>query len=90
MPRWSQPVAREALALQQIMPEVHLSRRDLVRYVASGVLLDWGVAARARRLHREFLSIVKFRTMQYLGSYRGNHEHRRLSKKQKEHYFYPR
>lgn len=31
-----------------------------------------------------------FRLMQFWGSYRGNHEHRQLSNKMKEIYFYPR
>ena len=81
---------RESLALQTIMPQVQVTRRDLVRYIASGIFLDWGTALKERRLLREGVGIVQFRTMQYLGSYRGNHQHRKLSKEQKEHYFYPR
>lgn len=81
---------REALALQGIMPNVHVTRMDMLRYILSGTFLDWGVALQEGRLHNELMSIVKFRTMQYMGSYRGNHQHRKLSKAQKEHYFYPR
>ena len=35
---------REAIALQHIMPEVELARRDVVRYFFSAVLLDMGEA----------------------------------------------
>lgn len=81
---------REALALRHIMPEVQVSELDFLRYTASGVLLDWGVALQEGKFLREAAGVVAFRTMQYLGSYRGNHQHRALSRKQKEHYFYPR
>ena len=37
---------REALALRQIMPEVHLSRSDVVRCVLTSTLADWRSAAR--------------------------------------------
>jgi hypothetical protein len=81
---------REALALRTIMPEVTLGRRDCVRYIVAGILHDMGAALRQRRLLREFTGIVLFRTMQYLGTYKGNHLHRELSRSAKEQYFYPR
>lgn len=81
---------REALALQGIMPQVHLTKFDKWRYIASGVLLDAGVALSERRLHKEAWGILRFRMSQYGGSYRGNHLHRKLSRKDKENYFYPR
>jgi rhamnosyltransferase len=80
---------REAIALQAIMPNIHVTRRDFIRYFAAGVLLDWGLALQDKRLHKELVNIVRFRWNQYRGSYRGNHEHRKLSQRQKEHYFYP-
>jgi glycosyltransferase involved in cell wall biosynthesis len=81
---------REAIALQHIMPEVHLSLADFVRYVASSVLLDTQSAAKGDALHRKIGEIVLFRSMQFWGSYRGNHDHRRLSKERKEIYFFPK
>ena len=38
---------------------------------------------------KEFTGIVKFRIAQFIGSFRGNRDHRVLSKKRKENYFYP-
>lgn len=81
---------REALALRNIMPEVTLGMRDCIRYIVAGILHDVGVAFKQRRLYRELPGIIMFRTMQYVGTYKGNHLHRELSRASKEKYFYPR
>ena len=81
---------REAIALQKIMPEVHFGKRDIVRYFVSAVLHDLGAAVDDGVALRKFIEILSFRAMQYWGSYKGNHEHRRLSRAMKEHYFYPK
>lgn len=80
---------REAIALREIMPEVHLSISDFVRYWFSGVLLDSSIALEQKKLFSKLKEIVLFRLMQFWGSYRGNHEHRQISHKMKESYFYP-
>jgi rhamnosyltransferase len=81
---------REAIALQTIMPEVHISPADFFRYFFSALFLDMGAAIQEKCLRRRLPEIVAFRWMQFWGSYRGNHEHRRLSKKMKEEYFFPK
>jgi rhamnosyltransferase len=89
---WSQVrrrFEREALALQKIMPHVHIRQRDLVRYVASSV---WGDLKSARHegvLLSSAVDIVKYRFHQYMGSFHGNRVHRELSHIEKERYFYP-
>jgi len=80
---------REAIALQKIMPEVHLSIADLARYVVTSIAMDWRSAARHGQLSRSCFSIVQYRVNQYIGSYKGNHEHRKLSHEQKDRFFYP-
>ena len=80
---------REAVALQQIMPEVHVNFLDFLRYLFSACLLDTGAALEQRRLMRELPDIVRYRFMQFWGSYRGNHTTRTLSRKARESYFYP-
>ena len=80
---------REAIALQQIMPNIHVGLLDTLRYTLRSI---WGDAVHAKRqgLLRQVLpSIVRYRYHQYMGSYRGNHEHRQLSRAQKDEYFYP-
>ena len=89
---WSQVkrrFEREALALQKIMPEIHLRKRDLIRYIVTSIIKDWRSAKQDGVLHKEFSRIVLYRFWQYLGSYKGNHENRKLSHMQKEKYFYP-
>ncbi len=81
---------REAIALQGIMPEVHVSWADFLRYTIAGILLDASAALQERRLARTLGEIVLFRTMQFWGTYRGNNDHRKLSRQAKEKYFYPK
>jgi len=81
---------REAMAMQHIMPEVHLSFADFLRYTFSSILLDFGAAVQSRKFLKFAPEIVMYRIAQYWGSYCGNHYHRKLSRERKERYFYPR
>lgn len=80
---------RESIALQQIMPQIHISYLDMVRYILSSVFKDWTAALAEGTLLRHFSEIILYRFYQYWGSYVGNHDHRKLSHAQKEAYFYP-
>lgn len=80
---------REAVALQTIMPEVQVHAIDAMRYFLAGVWGDWRRAAAQACLLRNFVPIVAFRFCQYYGAWRGNHVHRKLSRRQKDRYFYP-
>lgn len=80
---------REAYALQRIMPEVHFSFSDFVRFLISGVMTDSAAAIRDKVFLSKIGEIVFFRFFHYWGTYRGNHEHRMLSTKMKKQYFYP-
>lgn len=79
---------REALALQKIMPQVHVTFFDTLRYVASSVWNDWRCSWRESGAVK-FHDIVRYRWNQYRGSWKGNREHRKLSHQEKEKYFYP-
>ena len=72
------------------MPQVHVTFGDFVRYFTSAVLIDFGAALQERVIHRKACEIVAYRFMQFLGSYRGNNEHRKLSREMKDRYFYPK
>lgn len=80
---------REALALQKIMPQIHVRRRDTLRYIASSIAHDLRHARAERRALALAPEIVRYRVAQYVGSYQGNHQHRLLSHAEKDHYFYP-
>tara|TARA_R110002072_G_scaffold73069_11_gene174293 strand:- start:224 stop:1108 length:885 start_codon:yes stop_codon:yes gene_type:complete len=81
---------REAVALQGIMPEVHIRIRDFIHYTAAAILYDCSEALKQRVFWHEAGSIFMFRLMQYWGAYRGNNDHRLLSQGRKDRYFYPR
>lgn len=81
---------REAIALQQIMPEVHVHASDALRYFVAGVMGDWARALSQRKFLKFAGEIVAFRFCQYYGTWKGNHIHRQLSRQAKEKYFYPR
>lgn len=80
---------REAIALQRIMPEIHVHWHDALRYFAAAVLGDCGRALARRTLLRNLPEILAFRYCQYSGAWKGNQNHRTLSRREKEKYFYP-
>ncbi|MEY4718215.1 MAG: hypothetical protein RL563_833 [Pseudomonadota bacterium] len=89
---WSQVrrrFEREAIALQKIMPQLHISSLDTVRYMARSLWSDYLAALRQGVLHEKAIEIARYRYYQYNGSYWGNHQHRKLSHAEKDHYFYP-
>jgi len=81
---------REAIALQHIMPEVHVHFPDFVRYFFSAVAHDLGEARSQGLSASVFRDVLAFRCMQYWGTYRGNRIHRELSREMKERYFFPK
>ena len=80
---------REAIALRDIMPEVHLSRLDVVRFVLASTLGDWRAAARNGVTSSSRLDMARYRWNQYVGAFKGNRDHRVLSRAAKERFFYP-
>lgn len=80
---------REALALQQIDPHLHMSKRDLINCIATSVLYDSLAAIRNKVFWKEFSNIVRFRCCQYWGSFSGSHSSRKLTAEKKRRYFYP-
>ena len=81
---------REAIALQQIMPQVQLTFLDMLIYISVGIIKDIKKAYSSKMLIKELKSILMFRIVQYYGAYIGNKNHRKLSQKMKNKYFYPR
>jgi len=90
---WSQiklRYEREAIALQKIMPNVHITFYDFLRYFGSSIWLDMVEARKEHVLTRKIVDIILFRYMQFWGTYKGNHDLRKLSASMKESYFYPK
>jgi L-ascorbate metabolism protein UlaG (beta-lactamase superfamily)/glycosyltransferase involved in cell wall biosynthesis len=80
---------REALALQKIMPQVHVGWFDTLRYISTSIWKDWVCAWCDNVWRRKAIEIFRYRCNQFLGSYKGNREHRKLSHAEKEKYFFP-
>jgi glycosyltransferase involved in cell wall biosynthesis len=89
-PKIKRRYEREAIALQKIMPEVHVQAVDAMRYFFAGVFGDWAKALSQKCFWQHAAPILAFRFCQFYGAWRGNHIHRQLSKRAKEKYFYPR
>lgn len=81
---------REALTLRMIMPNVHFRFGDFLRYYFAAIFHDFSEALKQRRFWSTATGIINFRLMQYWGTYRGHNEHRKLSRADKERYYYPR
>ncbi|WP_435219097.1 glycosyltransferase family 2 protein [Luminiphilus sp. nBUS_07] len=81
---------RESYALQSIMPEVQVSVWDALRYICAGVFHDALSAWQKGVFFKEIMGIIRFRTAQFSGTYKGNHLHRAISRQKKETYFYPK
>lgn len=89
---WSQVrlrFEREAIALQKIMPQLHVGVFDTLRYIFSSCIKDILALDPRERNLRSIKFIFLYRWNQYIGSWRGNHELRQLSHHEKEKYFYP-
>ncbi|WP_105371819.1 glycosyltransferase family 2 protein [Neorhizobium huautlense] len=80
---------REAIALRLIMPEIHLSWFDVLRFVLASTVGDWRSARRNGISSTSPIDMLRYRWNQYRGSYKGNHEHKILSRQAKERFFYP-
>jgi glycosyltransferase involved in cell wall biosynthesis len=80
---------REALTLRLVMPAMHVSFADFARYFAAGTINDLTAALREGVIVQHCWQIVRFRFAQFWGSYRGNNLHRKLSRAEKEEYYYP-
>ncbi|MDB5348575.1 MAG: hypothetical protein JWP89_6952 [Schlesneria sp.] len=80
---------REAIALQRILPTVHVSALDALRYWFAGVLGDWAKAILQRSFLRKAVEIVTFRACQFWGTWRGSNSHKQLTRQMKDRYYYP-
>lgn len=80
---------REALALRSIMPEIQLAPIDVLRFLVASTWGDWRSARRNGIRSTSRMDMLRYRWNQYYGSYKGNHEHKRLSRQAKERFFYP-
>lgn len=81
---------RESVALRIIMPELRITFIDMCRYIASAIINDVSVSLNQGNLCSVIVQIIRFRTAQYFGSYRGNRILKLEADRRRESYFYPK
>ena len=80
---------REALALQNICPEIIVRKRDFIRYFLRAIIKDVSTSKSKVLNIKHVINIFAYRFFQYMGSYKGNHSQKIISKQLRESYFYP-
>jgi len=81
---------REAIALRLIQSEERFHLGDFLRLYLSNVLSDGWHALREGVVLKEAMGILKFRLMQFWGTYRGFSLSKPLSASMKQVFYYPR
>jgi len=80
---------REAIALKRISPEEHFHFGDFLRLLLTNVFSDYMQALRDGPLGREWLAILRFRVMQFWGTYRGFALRTPVTSRLKRTFYYP-
>lgn len=81
---------REGMAFKQIYPQETFSIIDLVRLFLKNSFSDMGEAIRQRVFWRQFANILRFRWMQFHGTYLGYKRSGPLTWQLKQSFYYPR
>jgi len=80
---------REALAHARIFEEQRFDHWDLIRLIAGNVLSDYVHSARSGRMLENLVGIPLFRGAQFLGTYRGFHQHGPMTDDLRQRFYYP-
>lgn len=80
---------REAIALKQILPESHFSLGDFLRAWARESLSDLNHARHEGVLRDHWFNIIRFRLMQYWGTYQGYHYGGQITPQLHRAFYYP-
>lgn len=80
---------REAIAMKQILPESKFSLRNLFSMLIRKILKDYSHANREKRLKSEFWNILRFRCLQYLGTWQGYRYSGTVDQRLHRKFYYP-
>ncbi|MEN4012994.1 MAG: glycosyltransferase family 2 protein [Chloroflexota bacterium] len=80
---------REGMAFKQIHPQEHFRFADFLRLWVGNVYSDWRAAAAEKALAREWANIIRFRLMQFWGTYQGYRQSGPLTWQLKQTFYYP-
>ena len=80
---------RESMAFKQIYPHETFHFTDFIRLWFSNVWSDWRAASGEHVLGKEWTNIMRFRAMQFWGTYQGYRRSGPLTWKLKQTFYYP-
>lgn len=80
---------REAIALKQILPNSQFSLRHFINSWIKNSMVDLNQARRDKILRKQVWSIIRFRLMQYWGTYRGYHFGGKIDQQLHQTFYYP-
>ncbi len=80
---------REAIAMKQILPESHFSIRNLIGMFLQKVVSDLVQARRENIFWKEFIGVLHFRLVQYLGTWQGYRYSGKIDQKLHRQFYYP-
>jgi GT2 family glycosyltransferase len=80
---------REAIALRRISPDEHFHLGDFLRLFLTNVFSDYVQALRDGPIVREWPAILRFRLMQFWGTYRGFAHRTPVTSRLKQTFYYP-
>jgi rhamnosyltransferase len=80
---------REAIALQTIKPQFHLFGIDILRYTLTSICMDLKCSINEGVFFSSWKNIFLYRINQFWGAWNGNVEHRKLSRREKEKFYFP-
>ena len=80
---------REAIALKQILPESRFTLLDFARSWLRDTLSDLNQARHEGVLFKQFLPILRFRLVQYWGTYQGYHYSGKINAQLHRTFYYP-
>ncbi len=80
---------RESMAFKQIYPHETFHFTDFIRLWFNNVWSDWRAASGEHVLGKEWANIMRFRAMQFWGTYRGYRRSGPLTWKLKQTFYYP-
>lgn len=81
---------REAMALKTIMPNIgKFTLRNFLSFFFKNVWNDWRAAWKQKCLFKNFIGIIRFRSNQFYGIYKGYKVKTKLTEKLRKRYYYP-
>ena len=81
---------REAMAFKQIYPQEHFYLLDLLKTWSTNVLSDWRAAKKDKVFKQVWQDVLRFRWMQFQGTYQGYRQSGPLTWQLKQAFYYPR